>query len=249
MFTFQPRGPVYLRKIAADGSLGLAFSICPDLVTMDMQADRWSVPNKCGPNDVEGASGVNTLSAAISMSFYDVSDKNFALAALGVVTPQSDPGTVSGEELPAEIAIGDVYFLGGKTRHRNITGLTIGSLVANTDYTLDATTGKVTFLTQQSLSPAPTAAYGYTDPPSVSLLSAAQEEYAFDMEYLDRQHSNRKGSLELYRVRFDPASGIDMMPDKAQLLPLKGSVIADLTRDVEDTEFGQFGRRVLGITA
>lgn len=243
---FQPRGPVYLREIdATTGALGLAFSICPDSVTVDLSVDRWTVPNKCGAVDVEGASGVNTTSAAITMSFYDVNDKNFALAALGVVTPAGSPGTVSGEELPAEIEVGDVYFLGGKTRHRAITGLTIGSLVANTDYTLDAATGKVTFLTQQSLSPAPTAAYGYTDPASVSLLSAAQKEYAFDMEYLDRQHANDKGSLELYRVRFDPTSGVDMMPDKAQLLQIKGSVIADLTRDSDDTEFGQFGRRVL----
>lgn len=241
---FQPRGPVYLREILSDGTLGLAFSICPDTFSFDMKVNRWTHTNKCGTVDVEDGAGVNDVSASIAFTFADLKDKNFALGALGVVTPQGAPGTVTTEPLPNPITAGDVYFLGGKERHRTITGLVIGALVANTDYTLDAVTGKVTFLTDQDSSPPLNAAYGYTDPASVSLLSAPQKEYAIDMEFADRQHANKKGSLEIYRGRFDPASGVNMMPDKNQDLTLNGSALADLTRDSSDTEFGQFGRRV-----
>lgn len=240
---FQARGKVYLRKLT-NGVPGLAFAICPDSVSFSPKVDSWTHINKCGATDVEDARGINSLSAEIAFSFSSVEDKNFALAALGTVNAQGSPGTVTTEALPNPIAVGDVYFLGGKERHRAITGLTLTGLVADTDYTLDATTGMVTFLTVQDASPPINAAYGYTDPASVAMLTAAQEEYALDMEYINKQNSNDKGSLELYRVRFDPADGFDFLSDKQQTLSLKGSCLADTTRD-DDTEFGQFGRRVL----
>ena len=67
----------------------------------------------------------------------------------------------------------DFFVLGGLERHRAITGLTITGCVLNTDYTLDAASGKVTMLTDNANSPAITASYGYTDPPSVSMLTAS----------------------------------------------------------------------------
>lgn len=249
---FQARGPVYLRELNTTTLVpGVAFEICPDSVSVTMSVEKWSHMNKCGATDVEDGRGINALSAEITFSFSHVQDKNFALAALGTINAVGSPGTVTAEALPAGIVAGDVYFLGGKERHRTITTLTIkddaspqATLTADTDYTLDAVTGKVTFLTSIGTQPY-VAAYGYTDPASVSMLTATQKEYAFDMEYINKQNSNDKGSLELYRVRFDPADGLDFLSDQQQTLTLKGSCLADTTRDSTDTEFGQFGRRVL----
>lgn len=244
MALFQPRGPVYLRELDANLVPGLAFQICPDSISVSPKVGSWTHTNKCGTADAEDARGINSLSCEGTMTFATRADKDRALAFLGTVVAAGSPGTVTTEALPNPILVGDVYFLGGKERHRNITTLVLGSLVANTDYTLDAATGKVTFLTAQDASPPLNAAYGYTDPQSVSMLTAATKEYALDMEIMNRQNANAKGSLELYRVRPDPTSTADFMPDKQQDLTMAFSCLVDTTRESSDTEFGQFGRLV-----
>ena len=241
---FQPRGPVFLRELDAALNPGLAFQVCPDSISVSPKVQTWTHTNKCGLADAEDARGINGLSCEGTMTYATRADRDRALAFLGTVVAASSPGTVTTEALPNPIVIGDVYFLGGKTRHRNITTLVLGSLVADTDYTLDAATGKVTFLTAHDASPAINAAYGYTDPQSVSMLTAASKEYAFDMEAYNRQAANAKCSLELYRIRFDPTSTADFMPDKQQDYTIAFSCLVDTTRSVSDTTFGQFGRLV-----
>ena len=105
--------------------------------------------------------------------------------------------------------------------------------------------GKVTMLTDNANSPAMTASYGYTDPASVSMLTASTKEYAAMFENINKANENDAGSVELYRVRFDPASNMDYLSDELQIPQLTGSVLADTTKDSADLEFGQFGRRVL----
>lgn len=242
----QARGPVFFRPLDANMNPGVAFSICPDTILITPKVEgEWSHKDKCGLADVEDASGYDSLGADISFSFVHVEDRNFAFATLGVVTPAGSPGTVTGEQLPTSIPAGSFWFLGGKERHRNITGLTITGATVTTDYTLDADTGRVTFVTDQSGSPGPTADYGYTDPASVSMMSAGVLEYAVDIEYYNRQAANKKGSAELYRVRLNPADALDFMPTPYQTMTMKGKALADTTREVTDTEFGQWGRRIL----
>lgn len=253
-YLFQARGPAYLQELDADLNLvGAAFQLCLDTISIDTKTDSWEHINKCGPVDVADGRGTNTVGMDVSISFADAKDRAFALATLGTITPVAgSPASVTNEILPTDQVAGGYYFLGGKERHRNITALVISEdgsplgadLVLDTDYTLDAATGMVTFLVTPATQPL-SAAYSHTDPASVSMLTSAQKEYAFNMEYIDKQHSNKKGSLELYRVRFDPGTGMNFLSDKNQDFSLKGSGLADTTRDVDDTEFGQFGRRVL----
>lgn len=244
---FQGRGNLYLAVRDADGVPGIFNRvICTDSLSLDLATDSFEHTNKCGPVDVVDYRGAKSQSGTLSLSFADMADYNFALGVLGTVTATGSPGTVTNEELPAAAAIGDVYFLGGgvRNRHRAITGLTIDGMAVNTDFTLDAPSGKVTFLTAYSGSPAPTADYGYTDGASVSLFTAPTQEYFAVYEYINKADANNPGSLELYRVRFDPAQNLDMQSDELQIMQLTGSVLADLTLDVTDLEFGQFGRRV-----
>lgn len=242
---FQGRGPGYLQEINADGSLKQAIRICLDSIGIEMAVQgEWEHTNKCGENDVVDASGDNGYSAGITMGFSNMEDKMFALGALGLVVPAGTPGSVSGEELPADLADGDIWFLGGKTRHRNITALVIDGMTVDVDYTLDAASGKVTFIGDQSASPAPTAAYNYADPQHVSMLSQPVKHYQFSYEFLNRQNANDPGSLELYKIRLAPASNLDFMTDRQQSMELKGKALADVDR-AADGDLGQFGRRIL----
>lgn len=246
---FQGRGrdtAVHL-AVVVDGVPGAyKLKICPDTYAVALKTDSFEHISKCGAVDVPDYRGIKSSSGEVTFSFADVKDKNFALAVLGTVTPVDvAPGTVSGEVLPGDLADGDVWFLGGLTRHRAITSLVITGMTLTTDYTLDAASGAVTFVGDQSSSPPPTASYGYTDPPSVALLTAAQKEYAVMFEFINKANANDPGGFELYRVRFDPADNMDFLSDELQIPSMKGTVLADLTKDSDDTEFGQFGRRVL----
>lgn len=242
---FQGRGPLYLQEIQSDGSLKQAIAICPDSIGIDMAVQgEWDHINRCGAVDVVDASGNDGYTAGLNLSFSNAEDKLFAMAALGTVNPAGSPGTVTNEDLPGDLADGDIYFLGGRTRHRAITGLTISGMTVNVDYTLDAPSGKVTFIGDQSASPPPTASYGYTDPASVTLLNAPVKNYFASYEFMNREAANDAGSLELYKVRLSPASSLDFMSAKQQDFSIKGKAMAD-TDKAADGELGQFGRRVL----
>lgn len=250
---FQPRGPVYLRKLTAALLPGLARQICPDAVSVNLKTARWSHTNKCGLVDFEDDGGINTLGAEVSMTFPTRLDLDISLVALGTVNAAALAATITDEDLPnptGGIAAGDVYFLGGPTRHFAITGLALSKhgspagadLILGTNYTLEAATGKVTFLTAVVESDGPiSAGYGYTDPKYISLLTATESEYALDMEILNRRASNSKSSLQLYRLRPDPVDNLDFMPDKEQSLLLKFQGLLDTSRAV-DNALGQVGR-------
>ena len=246
----QARGPGVFQELSSSNTVvGLGKEICLDSITLDFAVEgEWSHKNKCGEVDVEDASGYDSLSASISLSFADVQDRNFAIAALGQQNAAAgSPATVTLEQIPAGIVVGDVWYAGGKERHFNLTAVTLYNdaspqvaLTLNTDYTLDAARGKVVFLTAQS--GGATMTYTHQDPANVALLSASVKNYQFSMDYYNRQNANQKGTLTLYNVRLNPASGMDFMSTEAQTLTLTGKVLADLTREATD-DLGQFGFR------
>lgn len=251
MSLFQPRGPVILRELNTALALAAAgFQICPDAISVSPKVDTWTHINKCGLSDAEDARGVNGVHCDGTMTFATRADKDRALAFLGTVNAAAVGTSAVVNEALLGGAIGGIEFLGGKERHRVITACTIhgdGSptgplLTADTDYTLDPTTGRVTWLTAQTNGC--TTSYTHQDPAAVSMLTATSKEYALDMEAYNRQANNQKCSLELYRVRFDPTSTADFMPANQQDLTMAFSCLIDTTRAVDDTEFGQFGRLV-----
>ncbi|MBS0242255.1 MAG: hypothetical protein JSS20_08760, partial [Proteobacteria bacterium] len=145
---------------------------------------------------------------------------------------------------------GDVFLLGGKTPRGHVSSVSLvtagspsTSLTVDEDYTLDATRGEVTFLTDQP--DGVVADYSYVPKEKTSLLTAGQAEYQVTFDYINKANDNQPGRFVVYRVRFDPAKAIDMLSDELQVLELDGSVLADLDRDASDEEFGQFGFREL----
>ncbi len=248
---FQGRGSAYLAEVV-DGVLQEPYKrmICTDSLSIELTTDSFEHINKCSTVDVPDYRGTKSSSGRLTFTFADVKDLNYALAVLGTQVDAAT-GTITDEAIPTGIAAGDFWFLGGLERHRVITALTIhgdGSptgptLSASTDYTLDAASGKVTFITAQA--GGCTATYTYADPASVSMLTAAQKEWAIMYEFINKANSNDAGSIELYRVRFDPASNMDYQSDELQIPSLAGTVLADLSKDATDLDFGQFGRRVL----
>jgi hypothetical protein len=251
---FQGRGNVYLA--ARDPVTGVPgpfrTKFCSDTLAIALATTPFSHFNKCGPVDVEDYRGIKDQSGSLNFTTADVSDLIFALGVLGTVNVAGGPGTVTAEALPLNIVAGDDVFLGDLTRHGAITSLVITDdavpLVLGTDYTLDAPSGKVTFLTS-GVGGSPgdpwLAAYGYTDPESVSMFTSPSQEYSMMYEFINKANANKAGRLELYRVRFDPVANLDMQSPELQIMDIKGSVLADLTKSATDPIYGQFGRRIL----
>lgn len=249
---FQGRGTTYLAERDSTTGKPKAFTaICQDTFAVSLATESFEHINKCGPVDVPDYRGTQSVSGTVTLSYTDVEDKKFAIGVLGTLTP-ADTGSVTNEAFPAGLAIGDTVFLGQDQRHRGITSLVIrdadspgDALVLNTHYTLDPETGNVTFLVVAGFTQPFEADYSFSDPASVSMLSAAQKEYFLMFEGINKANANDKCSIELYKVRFDPAANMDFLSDELQVLELTGTVLADEFRSTSDTEFGQFGRRVL----
>lgn len=250
---FQARGNTYLATRDANGITGPFQMFCQDALSVALTTESFEHINKCGPVDQPDYRGTKSSSGEVTFSFATVEDKKFAVAVLGTVNAaEVSPTPVTGELAPAGLVAGDIYFLGGLEHHRNITSLVVtdsatspGTLVVTTDYTVDVATGMVTIVDPSGFTQPFSFAYSYQDPASVSMLSAGQPEYFLRQENINKANNNDPGSVELYRVRFDPASLIDFLSDELQVLELKGSVLADPSKTISDTVFGQFGRRIL----
>ena len=248
---FQGRGTVYLADYDATGVAKPVYklAICPDAFGLSLSQESFSHTSKCGAVDVEDFRGTKSSSGELSLSFADVADKKFAMAVFGT-TNATATGSVTAETLPTGVAIGDVYFCGGGTRHRTLTSVVVkdsaGSpitLALGTHYTLDAATGMITFVAVPGTQPYKVD-YSYADPATVSLLTAAAKEYVCMFEYINKANNNAKGTVELFRVKFDPTQNMDFLSDELQIMELKGAVLADQLRTTTDTVFGQFGRRI-----
>lgn len=251
---FQGRGNVYLTELDADlAQTHNTIVFCTDTLVVTPTVQTFSHINKCGAVDVEDARGIQSQSVAIQITCADVEDKKFAVGVFGIVNAaEASPSAVVAEVLPSAIIAGDFYFLGGKTRHRAVTAVVItdsaspaATLTANTNYTVDAASGLVTFVNVTGFTQPFLADYSHTDPASVSMMTGGQKEYFFNYELMNRQAANAPGSLELFRVRFDPSANLDFQSSELQSMDLKGSCLADTTRLSTDTVLGQFGRRVL----
>lgn len=249
---FRGRGTSYLAERDTEGITGPARAICQDAISIALATEAGEHINKCGPVDSPDDRYIKSSSGTVTFNYSDVDDKNLAVGVLGTVNAaEVAPVAVSSESLPDGLVAGDIYFAGGLERHRNLTSVTVtdsatspAPVTVTTNYTVDAETGKITIVDPGSFVQPFVINYSHQDPASVSFLSASQKEYALFFEGINTRDSNAKGSLEVYRVRFDPATLVDFLSDDLQQMELTGSMLADPTKAVTDTEFGQYGRRV-----
>lgn len=249
---FRGRGTTYLAERDDAGVLGPAIPICQDALNIALATEAGEHTNKCGLVDAPDLRYSKSISGTVTLTYADVEDKKFAIGVLGTVNAAQAPGTVVDEVLPEDLIDGDIYFLGGLIRHRAITALVItdsatggpATLTVDVDYTVDVVSGKVTFVDTSGHTQPYQASYGYTDPTSVSLQSAGAKNYILFFEFFNVVNDGDPGSLELYSVRFDPATNVDFLSDDLQVMELTGTMLVDPSKEA-DPLLGQFGRRIL----
>lgn len=236
---FRGRGYVYLAERFSDGTKGPnSITLCTDSLNLDFGSTEIVHRNRCAPGDLVDRRDSKDQTASLTLTLADISDRNLALGVVATVTPAAS-GSVTNEQLPDGILAGYVHFLGDG--NQNISALTIDGLVLNTDYTLDAVSGKVTFLTDVG-SPAPMADYAFSNAARVKFFSSARKEYWLTYDFQNTADENAPGLYNFYKVSFDPSSNNDLQSEDYQTMTLNGSVLADTTRLSND----RFGERIGG---
>jgi hypothetical protein len=166
---------------------------------------------------------------------------NLALFTRGEVVKTAG-GTVTNESLGSALAIGDTVMLD----HPKVESVTITAgettLVAGTDYTLDADFGKVTFITAQT--GAVTAAYTYGATEQLAMLKiAASKNYALRFDELNIVAGGQKSIVEIYKISPSLLSSLSFISSGEEVdgAEVTAGALIDQTRPATG-DLGQFGR-------
>jgi hypothetical protein len=247
MAKFQGRGKVYLYDVDDAGIPGAGFFVgCADELPLNLAVDTFEHIERCTGNDSPDFTGTKKKTAKGSIKLSEINAQNLALGLNGTIVPADvSAGTVTAEALPTGLDVGSSVMLGGVTPHANITTLVLtptpsGTLVADTDYTLNAITGTVTFLKKPTATSIH-AAYGYTDGEQVSIFTSPQAIKWLRFDYLNKADNNKKGVVDLYKCRFAPTSTLPLITDELLIMDLAYDALIDTTKP-ETGELGQFGR-------
>jgi hypothetical protein len=149
--------------------------------------------------------------------------------------------TVTGEDLPMPLAVGDVIRLG----QRFVSSLVLDNdgtpLVLNTDYRIESeAAGLVEFLTAQAAQIE--ADYSYGNAVSMAMFSEQPKERWLLFDGINTENGERT-VFELYRTVFNPPGDLSMITDEYGNLPLSGSALVDVAK-LTDSVLGGFGRFV-----
>lgn len=176
--------------------------------------------------------------ATFTLTVNAFSAANLALALYGqsAVIPG---GASSGEACPSGLVAGDTIALD----HRDISDLVITDsdgqqLVDGTDYRLASAAGGL--VTALKSSNGWTANYTYGPSVNVTLFTQGAPERYLVFDGINTV-SNDRCRVQIYRLRFSPASQLDLVNDDFATLELKGSVLYD-DINASDDAWGGFAR-------
>lgn len=181
--------------------------------------------------------------AEIALTLNWASPENLALGLYGSVNTVA-AGSVTGETLPAGLVAGDEVML----EHGGVSALVLtdstGSpvtLVEGTNYELASANGGVILIKDVgSLTQPFKAAYSHTKSVDVAMFTSTPPERFLFLDGVNTV-DNTPVRLQLYRVKFDPASNVPAINEGFGTLELSGSVLFDDEADL-DPELGGFGK-------
>jgi hypothetical protein len=246
MSKFIGRGRIYVAERNSSGIPGyFHFVGCADAFTVELSAELTQHYSKCTSADALDFQRVRQQNANIALNLTEWSKKNLLIAFRGTEVPDATSGSATDESIGTNAAAGDVYLCGAATGFpkTNVSSVVVEKggtpLVLDTDYTLNADTGTITFLVAQT--GVLTVSYTYDMLPYVSLFTAGQKDYFVRFDGVNAANEDEACIFEAYKVQFNPAESLDLLPDELGLLNLTGAVLLDDTKPSAG-DFGQFGR-------
>jgi hypothetical protein len=241
--SFSMQGRVSIGKRNADGSR------MPAQWLANASTLEWdfAVETDDAIESFSGARGVldqldKSKKMTVKITITQLNDNNAALALGGNVVPVTG-GTATSEEI-GDVKAGDVVALQfAKVSALTLAGTAPAAPVLDTDYTLNADTGILTFLTDCTGVSAST--YTYAAHSLVTALTAAPQDYYV---LFDGQNTVRgaKGLCrgEVNRIGFAPADALGLITDSFGNINLSGEARIDPVR-LTDPKYGGYARLML----
>lgn len=243
---FSGQGLIYVADRDSAGNIGAFRHVgnVPNLVISletDVQDHKESMTGK----RLTDYRLITEQRARVTMTLEKFTKKNLMLLMYGSDQSTTSATSVTNEVLAASsltVAVGDIFFTKFPTVSSLVLKTNTTTLVLNTDYSLDAATGKITILSIGSMVAGTlNVAYSAAAYESVVLFKDPNKERAIRFEGLNTADAERKVTVELYRVLFDPAGNVALINDELAQFEIEGSVLVDSTR-LGDTTLGGFGR-------
>ena len=179
---------------------------------------------------------------SVKLTLGQISDKNAALALAGSV--EAVTGATVTDETIGDVEPGDMWGLEfAQVSSLALVDGTAQPLVLDTDYTLNATSGVLKFLTAKTGVKAST--YSYASFSIVTALTAnAQDMYVlFDgMNTVRGKTTKCRG--EVNRIAFSPTDSLALINDSFGSINLTGSAKVDAFR-INDPKYGGYARLML----
>lgn len=238
-FSFQ--GKVYTGKRNSNGSRApsrwvydnsqLDIALTKD---QDTKNESWS------GSRARAATLATGRSMQVALTLGQINNDNLALATDGVKVDVA-AGSVADETI-GTVAAGDVVALDYVLiSNLALTKTGATALVEDTDYTLDATLGLLTFLTAAT---GVTGDFDYGAHSPISLLEGDNSEYYLIFIGINTvTGTNKLMRAELNRIAWNPAETLPLINESFGELQLTGEALIDPVRQ-GDNKFGPFGRLI-----
>ncbi|MEN1942655.1 hypothetical protein WCE55_02185 [Luteimonas sp. MJ293] len=176
----------------------------------------------------------------ISLGLRYNSIENLALGLWGAVVDEVG-GTVTGEVLPADLEAGDFIALEhGGASTIVLTDADSAPLVEGENYSIDsAAGGTINILDVDGLEQPITAAYTHAGSVNVGMFTSRPPEVRLTVHQINVIGGQRQRT-QLYRVRLNPVSDLDLINESFGVLNLTGRVLFDPTQAARG-DLGGFG--------
>lgn len=225
--TYRGKGSWYL-KPAAGGYLPMG-NISSSTFAIEEATEKIPDYENAGGGTADAISRIDAV--ALELVTYNYSTANLAIA-LRAGTSAVTAGAVASED---HVAYKGAFIPFNRPRDTSeAVTATQGAtpMVLDTDYTIDAK-GQGIWITSTTsvVTDGDTVTLGYTqlDHDSIEALTVAQAEFALYFDGLNEMRSNAKSLVWVHRVKFSPASALDLISDAAGQLTLKAEVLKDET--------------------
>lgn len=183
----------------------------------------------------------------VSMDMFNYSIDNLLLGWNASKTSVA-ASTVTNEVLPASITVGDKYLF----TKQNVSSVVITDSTGSPktlpagQYTLNEKAGSIVINDKTTGGPYAEpfkASYAFGTSTQIALFTTPSPERWYRFEGVNKMDNFKTVILDLYKVKFDPFNGFNLISQSIQSFPLKGSALADTTKPRNGT-LGQFGRIV-----
>lgn len=242
LFSFQ--GKVWAGERTSAGKL-LKPHWCGNVPTLTLQLATETT------NKIESFSGQRMQygqlqrgkTATLNLQFDEWLPQNIALA-IWATQLNVTSGSVTGEELPADLADGDYV----KLDHPFVSALTITDSTSGSPVTLSSekyelespSAGLIKLIDVSGVTQPLKAAYTYAARESFTMFTATPPERYILLDGVNTE-TNEPVILTLYRCKFAPVSNLDFINEEYGNFALSGSVLYDVV-NAADSNLGGFGR-------